>query len=152
MTPRFLFPARMVTKNPSVWIRDLNDFFHRATFTIYLQYTEFHTPSCYPAHPDLAYFGDLEVSMTLWGQSRLLQEWGLHSLSEHQEMHSMFLPEHCGQDCSGAGNHGQMLGYVKLFCMPSRRKCIFLLSNMFMPSVILTSWTVIMFHNNSKAC
>lgn len=48
MTPRFLFPARTVTKNPSVWIRHLNYFLHRASFTIYLQYTEFHVLSCYP--------------------------------------------------------------------------------------------------------
>lgn len=48
MTLRFLFPARMVTKNPSVWIRHLNYFFCRAPFAIYLQYTEFHLLSCNP--------------------------------------------------------------------------------------------------------
>lgn len=48
MTPRFLFPARRVTENPSVWIRHLNYFFHTALLTIYLQYTEFHMLSCYP--------------------------------------------------------------------------------------------------------
>lgn len=48
MTPRFLLPARMVAKNPSVWIRHLNYFFHTASFAIYLQHTEFHVLSCYP--------------------------------------------------------------------------------------------------------
>lgn len=102
MTPRFLFPARVVTKNPSVWIRHLNYFFHRASFTIYLQYTKFHTLSWLSSHPNLEYSGDLAVSMTLWVQNRLLQEWGLHRLSEHQEMHFMFLSEHYGLDCSAA--------------------------------------------------
>lgn len=111
------------------------------------------------SHPNLEYFGDLKVSMTLWDQNRLLQEWGLHSLSEHQEMHFMFLSEHHGQHgepwivlllssaSSGTGNHGG--GYVKLFCTTSRRKLFFFFS-MFMVSVMLALWTVITFHNNSK--
>lgn len=51
MTFWFFFPAKRVTENPSMWVRYLNYFFHRALLTIYLQLTELHVPPCYPINP-----------------------------------------------------------------------------------------------------
>lgn len=79
MTPRFLFPARRVTENPSVWIRHLNYSFHRASLTIYLQYAEFHTLSCYPV---TLTWNTLEnwklVRLTFWVQN---SPWGCYRRS-----------------------------------------------------------------------
>lgn len=82
-------PLRRVTENPSVWIRHLNYFFHRALFTIHLQYNDFHMLSCYPVtlswntletwKPACPTF---QVQNSLWAVTG--RAGTLHALTEHQ--------------------------------------------------------------------
>lgn len=159
MTQRFLFPARTVTKNPSVWIRHLNYFLHRASFTIYLQYTEFHVLSCYLTLT----WNILETWKPAWlygfrtGCYRRSED-STASLNTRRCISCSFLntmdsTKNYGLlSCSSLPSLGQAStgGCWVRFCMTSRRKCILFFTNIFVLGVILTSWTVTTFHNNSK--